>query len=48
MLGPLELDDVAIAVLVLRFVRRRLGPEDLRGRWRGTPDGVALLQRVMG
>ena len=45
-LGPL--DDLVVAVLVLRFVRRRLGPEHLRGRWRGTPDGVALLQRVMG
>ena len=46
MLGPL--DDVVVAILVLRFVRRRLGPDELRVRWRGTPQGFALLQRVMG
>lgn len=45
-LGPL--DDVVMAVLVLRFVRRRLGAEALRPRWRGTPDGWALLTRVLG
>ncbi len=45
-LGPL--DDVIVAVLVLRYVRRRLGTEDLRARWRGTPEGFALLQTVMG
>ena len=45
-LGPL--DDVVVAILVLRFVRRRLGPDALRVRWRGTPQGFALLQRVMG
>ena len=45
-LGPL--DDVIVAVLVLRYVRGRLGPDELRVRWRGTPEGFALLQRVMG
>ena len=45
-LGPL--DDVVVAVLVLRYVRRRLGTDDLRARWRGTPEGFALLQAVMG
>ena len=45
-LGPL--DDVVVAVLVLRFVRRRLGAEALRLRWRGTPDGWALLTGVLG
>ena len=44
--GPL--DDVVVAVLVLRYVRRRLGSGDLRARWRGTPEGFALLQGVMG
>lgn len=45
-LGPL--DDIVVAVLVLRYVRRRLGTDDLRARWRGTPEGFALLQGVMG
>ncbi len=45
-LGPL--DDVVVAVLVLRFVRRRLGDEVLRGHWRGTDDGFALLTGIAG
>ena len=45
-LGPL--DDVVVAVIVLRYVRRRLGTTDLRERWRGTPEGFALLEGVMG
>ena len=45
-LGPL--DDVVVAVAAMRYVRRRVGIEDLRGRWQGTPDGFALLTRVIG
>lgn len=45
-LGPL--DDVVVAVLVLRYVRRRLGDEDLRRRWPGTPAGFELLSGVLG
>ncbi|MEX0709789.1 MAG: YkvA family protein [Chloroflexota bacterium] len=45
-LGPL--DDVVVAVLVLRYVRRRLGLDELRRRWPGTPEGFALLNRVLG
>jgi hypothetical protein len=45
-LGPL--DDVVVAVLVLRYVRRRVGLEGLRSRWPGTPDGFALLSRIIG
>jgi uncharacterized membrane protein YkvA (DUF1232 family) len=44
--GPL--DDVVVAVLVLRFVRRRLGEAELRRRWSGTADGFALLCGVLG
>jgi uncharacterized membrane protein YkvA (DUF1232 family) len=43
-LGPL--DDVVVAVLVLRYVRRRLGDDELRRRWPGTPEGYELLTGV--
>jgi uncharacterized membrane protein YkvA (DUF1232 family) len=45
-LGPL--DDAVVAVLVLRYVRRRVGLEELRSRWSGTPEGFELLTRVVG
>lgn len=45
-LGPL--DDVVVAVVAMRYVRRRVGVDDLRRRWSGTPDGFALLLRVIG
>lgn len=46
MLGPL--DDVVVAVVAIRYVRRRLGVDALRDRWVGTTDGFALVLRVMG
>jgi uncharacterized membrane protein YkvA (DUF1232 family) len=45
-LGPL--DDVVVAVLVLRYVRRRVGLEELQRRWPGTPEGFALLKAILG
>lgn len=45
-LGPL--DDVVVAVLVLRFVRRKVGLEELRRRWPSTPDGFALFSGILG
>jgi uncharacterized membrane protein YkvA (DUF1232 family) len=45
-LGPL--DDVVVAIVALRYTRRRMGIDALRGRWAGTPDGFALLSRVVG
>ena len=45
-LGPL--DDVVVAVVAMRYVRRRVGVVDLRRRWSGTDDGFALLLRVIG
>lgn len=45
-IGPL--DDVVVAVLVLRYVRRRLGEPELRRRWAGTDDGFALLKGILG
>jgi uncharacterized membrane protein YkvA (DUF1232 family) len=44
-IGPL--DDIVVAVLVLRYVRRRLGEDELRRRWPGTDDGYALLQSIL-
>lgn len=45
-LGPL--DDVVVAIVALRYVRRRLGIDELRRRWPGTDDGFALLAQVVG
>ena len=45
-LGPL--DDVVVAIVALRYVRRRLGSDGLRARWRGSDDGFTLLTRVVG
>ena len=45
-LGPL--DDVVVAILVLRYVRRRLGAEEFRRRWPGTAEGYELLSGVLG
>ena len=45
-LGPL--DDVVVAIVSMRYVRRRLGTDELRRRWVGTPEGFALLTRVIG
>ncbi|MEA2653155.1 MAG: hypothetical protein QOI37_382 [Chloroflexota bacterium] len=45
-LGPL--DDVIVAIIVLRYVRRRLGPDEFRRRWPGTAEGYELLSGVLG
>ena len=45
-LGPL--DDVIVTVIVLRYVSRRLGRDELRSRWPGTADGYSLLAGVLG
>jgi uncharacterized membrane protein YkvA (DUF1232 family) len=45
-IGPL--DDVVVAVLVLRYVRRQVGLDELRRRWRGSDAGFALLVGVLG
>lgn len=42
------LDDVIVAVLVLRYVRRRVGSAELARRWRGSEAGFELLGRVIG
>ena len=45
-LGPL--DDVIVAVLAMRYTRRRMGIAALRARWTGSDDGFALVERVLG
>ncbi|MCY7417318.1 MAG: DUF1232 domain-containing protein [Chloroflexi bacterium] len=45
-LGPL--DDGVVAIVAMRFTRRRLGTERLRAQWRGTADGLAMLERLIG
>jgi uncharacterized membrane protein YkvA (DUF1232 family) len=45
-LGPL--DDVIVAVVAMRYVRRRIGVDELRTRWTGSNEGFALLLRVIG
>lgn len=45
-LGPI--DDVVVAVIALRYIRRRLGIGELRRRWVGSDDGFAVLTRLIG
>ena len=42
------LDDVVLTIVALRYTRRRVGVEPLRAKWRGSPDGFALLLRLIG
>lgn len=45
-LGPV--DDVIVAVIVLRYVRWRVGLEEVERRWPGTPEGFVLLSGILG
>ncbi len=45
-IGPL--DDLVVAILALRYVRRRVGVAGLRARWPGTDAGFALVGRALG
>jgi uncharacterized membrane protein YkvA (DUF1232 family) len=45
-IGPI--DDVVVAVVALRYTRRRIGLAALRNRWRGSADGFELVARVIG
>jgi uncharacterized membrane protein YkvA (DUF1232 family) len=45
-LGPL--DDVVVAVLVLRYVARRVGQPELQRRWQGSVAGFDLLAGILG
>jgi len=45
-LGPL--DDVIVAIVAMRYVRRRLGVEEISRRWPGSANGLAVLAGVIG
>ena len=45
-LGPL--DDVIVAIVAMRYVRRRIGFDGIAARWTGSDDGLRLLARVIG
>lgn len=45
-IGPL--DDVVVAMLAIRYVRRRVGLDGIRRRWPGSDEGFALVARLMG
>ncbi len=45
-LGPL--DDVVVAIVAMRYVRRRLGSDELERHWGGTADGFGLLTSLIG
>ncbi len=45
-LGPI--DDIVVAVAALRYVRRRVGLPELRARWKGSPEGFAVVVRLLG
>jgi uncharacterized membrane protein YkvA (DUF1232 family) len=45
-LGPA--DDVVVAVVALRYVRRRVGFAALNERWPGSPEGFEILAQVIG
>jgi uncharacterized membrane protein YkvA (DUF1232 family) len=45
-IGPL--DDIVVAAIVLRWVGRRMGEDALRSHWPGTPEGFALVLRLLG
>lgn len=41
-------DDALLLALVLRSVVRAAGPEALTRHWPGTPDGLAVVRRLVG
>ena len=41
-------DDVIVVALVLRSVVRAAGADAVRRHWRGSPTGLALVERIAG
>jgi uncharacterized membrane protein YkvA (DUF1232 family) len=44
-IGPL--DDIVVAAVILRWVGRRAGPDRLLELWPGTPEGFAIVARLL-
>jgi uncharacterized membrane protein YkvA (DUF1232 family) len=40
-------DDAIVVALVLRSVTRRAGPDAIERHWPGTPEGLAIIQRLV-
>jgi hypothetical protein len=38
---------VVVAVLALKYIRRRVGVEEMQRRWRGSTEGFELLERLL-
>jgi len=43
-----QLDDVIVTIVALRYVRYRMGRDELRCRWAGSDTGFAILSTIMG
>jgi uncharacterized membrane protein YkvA (DUF1232 family) len=43
-----SVDDLAITALVLRWAGRRVGTDQVRRHWAGSPAGLELLLRLLG
>jgi uncharacterized membrane protein YkvA (DUF1232 family) len=43
-----QIDDVALVLLVLRYVVRSAGPDVVTSCWRGSDDGLRLVLRLAG
>ena len=43
-----SVDDLIVSAVVLRWVGRRVGLDDLRSMWTGDPAGFELLRRLLG
>jgi uncharacterized membrane protein YkvA (DUF1232 family) len=43
-----SIDDLIVSVIVLRWAGRRIGVDNLRSHWRGRPEGLELLCRLLG
>ncbi len=41
-------DDLIVSAVVLRWVGRRVGLDDLQARWTGDPAGFEVLRRLLG
>ncbi|MFL5680335.1 MAG: YkvA family protein [Chloroflexota bacterium] len=43
-----SLDDVIVAAIVLRWIGRGVGADEIAAHWPGSAEGLAMLRRVLG